>query len=76
MRVDSSPVCGTPEGSNRTPSGRRVAQVYSGNLPKGLQIVSWSGTDAQGERVGRGIYFSKLVVGDDVRVARLVQTSP
>jgi hypothetical protein len=56
--------------------GRRVAQVYSGNLPKGLQIVSWSGTDARGERVGRGIYFSKLVVGDDVRVARLVQTSP
>jgi len=56
--------------------GRRVAQVYSGELPKGAQVLSWNGADTRGERLGRGIYFSKLVAGDRVRVAKLVQTSP
>lgn len=56
--------------------GRRVAQVYSGTLSEGRHSLPWSGAGTRGEKLGRGIYFSRLVAGGQTQVAKLVQTTP
>ncbi len=56
--------------------GRRVAQVYAGQLGSGRHALPWNGTATRGERLGRGVYFSRLTAGEQTRVAKLVQTAP
>jgi hypothetical protein len=56
--------------------GRRVAQVFSGQLGGGRQSLSWKGTDSRGQVVGRGVYYSRLTVGAQAHVAKLVQSAP
>jgi parallel beta-helix repeat protein len=52
--------------------GRRVYQE-SQSLPAGRSSVSWSGLNANRQRVGTGLYFVRAKVGDVVMVRRVVR---
>jgi hypothetical protein len=55
--------------------GRLVRTLEPAWTP-GLNEVEWDGNDAQGRRVAPGVYFSRLVVGPEVRTGRLVVIQP
>jgi len=58
--------------STRTPvhafilreDGRVVWSKNFGTLPAGPQELVWNGVDDQGDRVGSGVYFVRLLAGD------------
>ncbi len=52
--------------------GRLVTTLVHGQAGPGPVEVRWDGSDEQGRRVGSGLYFVKLVAGDDVRRGKLV----
>ncbi|MFH1688802.1 MAG: M14 family zinc carboxypeptidase [Candidatus Eisenbacteria bacterium] len=52
--------------------GRLVRTLVSGQAGPGPVEVLWDGSDERGRRVGSGLYFVKLVAGDDVRRGKLV----
>jgi len=52
--------------------GRRVYQE-SHALPAGHASLSWSGLDANRQRVGTGMYFVRAQVGKVVMVRRVVR---
>jgi FlgD Ig-like domain len=43
--------------------GHLVRSLYDGMLPQGSRNFVWNGTDDQGNRVGSGVYFGRLVSG-------------
>ncbi len=52
--------------------GRMVSTLLRGWFPCGPGSVLWDGTDGHGRRVGPGVYFGTLRVGDRREVARLI----
>lgn len=52
--------------------GRLVRTLATGAAGPGPVEVRWDGSDERGRRVGSGLYFVKLTVGDDVRRGKLV----
>jgi hypothetical protein len=50
--------------------GRKVVQLAKGFYPAGSFQKAWNGATASGGRVGTGMYFYRLRVGDEVRTAR------
>jgi len=46
-------------------SGRLVKRLVRSHLPAGSHVTVWDGTDAAGQRVPSGAYFSRLKVGED-----------
>lgn len=52
--------------------GRRVATLADGVLGAGAHTKAWAGRSDDGAKVGAGVYFYKLVVGDEIRTARSV----
>ena len=50
------------------PSGRWVAELFSGLCPPGIHTAVWNGRDARGRRVGQGVYFYRLD-SDDATLA-------
>jgi hypothetical protein len=42
------------------PTGRKVTSLFSGLAGRGVHDAVWSGRDAQGRRVARGVYFCRL----------------
>lgn len=53
-------------------SGRPVRSLVSGTPPAATHSVSWDGTDEWQQPVAGGIYFYRLMVGDQHRTRRLV----
>lgn len=51
--------------------GRRVRALLNGAVPAGSNRVTWDGRDADGRRVGSGIYFARLLCPHAQRVARI-----
>jgi hypothetical protein len=45
-------------------SGRRILQLDAGLRAPGDHVVTWSGRDGRGRRVGAGVYFLRLSTGD------------
>jgi hypothetical protein len=43
--------------------GRRVRSLAERDLPAGVTVLPWDGRDQSGSRVGRGVYFARLVAG-------------
>lgn len=37
-----------------------------------LSLLTWAGTDAQGQAVGSGVYFYRLTVGDEVTARKML----
>ncbi|MCA9754123.1 MAG: T9SS type A sorting domain-containing protein, partial [Gemmatimonadetes bacterium] len=55
-------------------NGRRVITLADGERPAGRYETTWNGRDAQGERVGSGVYFVRLEAGtvhETKRITRL-----
>jgi hypothetical protein len=52
--------------------GRLVRTLANGQAGPGPVEVMWDGSDERGRRVGSGLYFVKLVSGDEVRRGKLV----
>ena len=52
--------------------GRLVRTLASGQAGPGTVEVLWDGSDEQGRKVGSGLYFVRLIAGDDVRRGKLV----
>ena len=55
--------------------GRKVVQLAKGTFPAGNYQKAWNGTNAAGNKVGSGVYFYRLRVGDEVRTARTLLLS-
>jgi len=52
--------------------GRKVADLLTAEFPSGQHRVTWKGWDDSHQRVGPGIYFARLNIGDRlVRVQKL-----
>lgn len=56
-------------------SGRRVATPFSGRLVAGRHALGWDSNDADGSALGSGIYFARLEVLGQTRLARLTLLS-
>jgi hypothetical protein len=52
--------------------GRLVTTLLRGQAGPGPVEVLWDGSDEQGRSVSSGLYFVKLVAGDEVRLGKLV----
>ncbi len=55
-------------------AGREVRALARGVRPLGISSLIWDGRDAAGTRVGSGIYFARLLVGERTLVRRVVLT--
>jgi len=53
-------------------TGTRVATLARGVYPAGATDVRWNGTDADGNRVGSGVYYYRLVAGTDLLTRKMV----
>jgi hypothetical protein len=53
-------------------AGRTVSTVYDGPLAEGGTIAVWDGTDSEGNRVGSGVYFARVVAGEERAVQKIV----
>ncbi len=53
-------------------TGRLVKTLVSGNRAAGNYNVQWDATNSAGEKVGSGIYFYKLTVGDFQQVKKMM----
>ncbi len=54
------------------PAGRLVRTLVEGELPAGVQQVTWNGRDAAGRSVGAGVYFARLVTPDGERLQKML----
>jgi hypothetical protein len=53
-------------------NGRLVRTLVNGEAGPGPVDVVWDGTNDSGETVGGGLYFLKLIAGDEVRRGKVV----
>lgn len=53
-------------------TGRLVAQLVREMLEPGWREISWSGLDAQGKRVGAGVYFVRFEAGEVGETRKIV----
>lgn len=53
-------------------AGRRVRSLGSGAAVPGINAVLWNGQDDQGRAVGSGVYFSRLEIGNERLVSKMV----
>lgn len=53
-------------------SGREVAVLVERIQAAGVHEVAWNGKDASGQDLAGGVYFSRLVVGEEVRTSKLM----
>ena len=53
-------------------SGRLVATLFDGPLPKGGVELAWDGTDASGRRAASGVYFAKASSGGESATSKVV----
>ncbi|MBL8028018.1 MAG: T9SS type A sorting domain-containing protein [Fibrobacteres bacterium] len=52
--------------------GRKITQVFSGNLQSGAHVLRWNGVDGNGKPLAPGIYFAKLSSAQGLSVSRIV----
>ena len=52
--------------------GRHVATLASGSFPAGRHAVVWNGRASGGTPVGSGVYFCRLLVGDEDTTVKMI----
>ena len=52
--------------------GRKVKTLVDGNLPAGVHQITWDSADENGNHVASGVYFYKLVQGDNVTTKKMM----
>ncbi len=53
-------------------AGRRVKDLWSGPLPRGINALNWHGTNGSGHRVASGVYFLRIEAAGEVTTLKLV----
>jgi hypothetical protein len=53
-------------------AGRRVKEVWKGELPAGVNIIEWDGTNARGQTVATGVYFLQTRTNDNKQSVKLL----
>lgn len=48
-----------------SPSGRLVKTLVDGELTPGEHVIRWDGTDSHGNRAASGVYFVRLLAGEN-----------
>ncbi len=54
------------------PTGRFVADLVDGHVEPGIHHVTWNGRDDEGRDMGSGIYYYRLVTGDDFSTGKMI----
>jgi hypothetical protein len=54
------------------PSGRLVCAFDEGRRPAGSHTLDWDGRDVAGRELANGVYFARLVAGDNVALHKFV----
>ncbi len=52
--------------------GRMIRTLVSGVPGEGVHRIHWDGTDDRGASLPSGVYFSRLTVGDDSNVRKMI----
>ena len=52
--------------------GRSAAVLVDGDVGAGAHSVTWDGTDHRGASVASGVYFARMVYGNEVETLRIV----
>jgi hypothetical protein len=52
--------------------GRLIKTLVNGSVEGGLQVVTWDGTDAQGNPVSTGVYLYRLRAGNNVMTKKMI----
>jgi hypothetical protein len=52
-------------------AGRLVQEVRSGNLGMGEHALPWNGTDRAGHQVTSGVYFYRVIAGNESQTGKL-----
>jgi hypothetical protein len=53
-------------------SGKQVRTLYTGRKNKGIYSVVWDGTNARGQSVSSGVYFSRIIIGETELTSKLI----
>ncbi len=53
-------------------AGRLVRQLHTGMMNSGPQILVWDGNDRQGKAAASGVYFYRVIVGNESRLGKLI----
>jgi hypothetical protein len=52
--------------------GRVVRVLHDGPIARGRHTLVWDGRDARGSSVSSGVYFVRLILGDDVSARKMM----
>ncbi len=52
--------------------GQKVKTLVDTHMEKGSHHIKWQGTDASGKKVGGGVYFYRIQVGDKVITRKML----
>ncbi len=52
--------------------GRLVAEIIDSRMEAGVHTAQWNGTDRHGARVASGLYFCRLIAGEQVRTRKMM----
>jgi serine protease AprX len=50
--------------------GRKVKQIFSGQLPSGFQTFAWDGSSESSKRVASGVYFIRVDVAGSAKILK------
>lgn len=53
-------------------SGQEVRTLVNETLPAGTRTLIWDGTNDNGERVSSGVYFYRIIAGEDVATDKMM----
>lgn len=53
-------------------TGKKVAQILSDDISSGEHSVVWDGTMDNGDLLSSGVYFCRMICGDEVKSKRLI----
>ena len=53
-------------------SGKLISTLVNEEQPQGWYYTIWNGTNQHGEQAPAGLYFSRIVAGNDVKTNKLM----
>jgi flagellar hook assembly protein FlgD len=53
-------------------AGQKVRTLVDGLLPAGSHTITWDSTNDRGEAISGGIYFYRVVAGDNVVTKKML----
>lgn len=54
--------------------GRMVSQLHNGQLIEGIHDFNWDGNDMNGNELGNGVYFCRLISNGKAKTIKIVKT--